>query len=168
MKKKFSIWLNIVTICLCVCAIAIGVYAAQQATLTVSGQIGFEAHGVEFTATAQAKGYVTNVEDATTYVENFKAQTVSENTVTLEKMYFTDLVGSGVKPIEIEITITNGSLFPVEATLALPTTTVLQENITFDVENGVAQMGDKDDADTKTQTIKITMTLKNALHKLSN
>ena len=60
MKKKFGLWLNIVTICLCVCAIAIGVYAATSATLTVSGQIGFEAHGLTYTATAKAKGYVTD------------------------------------------------------------------------------------------------------------
>ena len=37
-----------------------------------------------------------------------------------------------------------------------------QQNITFDVENGLAQMGDTNDAETKTQTITIKMTLNNA------
>lgn len=47
MKKKFNLWLNIVTVCLCVCAIAIGVYAAQSATLSVTGSVGFTAHDCE-------------------------------------------------------------------------------------------------------------------------
>ena len=61
MKKKFRLWLNIVTICLCVCAVAIGVYAATSATLTVQGQIGFEAHGCDIDASGYVFGHKTVV-----------------------------------------------------------------------------------------------------------
>ena len=57
MKKKFRLWLNIVTICLCICAIAIGVYAATSATLTVQGQIGFTAHGCDIDASGYVYGH---------------------------------------------------------------------------------------------------------------
>ena len=163
MKKKFRLWFNIVTICLCVCAIAIGVYAATSATLTVSGTIGFEAHGLSFTATAKAKCYVTDPDDPSTYKADYQTfDNLTNNKITLDDMYFTDLVGETVPTIEIQISITNGSLFPVEAMLSLPETTLLQTNITFDVGNGLAQMGDTNDTDTKTQTITIKMTLNNA------
>ena len=124
MKNKFRLWLNIVTICLCVCAIAIGVYAATNASLTVSGQIGFEAHGVDFSAKARIKGYVTDSNDTSTYQKDYGEyiNMSAEKEIELPDMYFTDLVeATTVPPICIEITITNESLFAVEATLTLPT-----------------------------------------------
>ena len=57
MKKKFRLWFNIVTICLCVCAIMVGVYAATNATLTINGQIGFQAHGCDVDASGYMYGY---------------------------------------------------------------------------------------------------------------
>lgn len=57
MKKKFSIWLNIITICFCFAAIAIGVYAATNASLTVSGQIGFTAHNCKVNVTGYIYGH---------------------------------------------------------------------------------------------------------------
>ena len=57
MKKKFSLWFNIVTIYLCMCAIVIGVYAVSTATLTLSGQIGFTAHGCKVNVTGYIYGH---------------------------------------------------------------------------------------------------------------
>lgn len=44
MKKKFSLWLNIITICLCFCAMAVGVYSLKMATLNIGGTLGFTMH----------------------------------------------------------------------------------------------------------------------------
>ncbi|MDY2696211.1 MAG: hypothetical protein SOV27_03515, partial [Eubacteriales bacterium] len=55
-KKKFNLLLEIATLCLCIAAIAIGVYSAKNASLNVSGTIGFEAHNVKATISAQIKG----------------------------------------------------------------------------------------------------------------
>lgn len=44
MKKKFSLLLNIVTICLCMGVIAIGIYSLKTATLNIGGTLGFTMH----------------------------------------------------------------------------------------------------------------------------
>ncbi|MBQ7885015.1 MAG: hypothetical protein IJ318_02855, partial [Clostridia bacterium] len=59
MKKKFGLWLNIVTICLCVCAIAIGVYSATTANLNASGKLGFTAHGCDVDVSGTIVGHAT-------------------------------------------------------------------------------------------------------------
>lgn len=117
MKKKFSLWLNIATICLCICAIAIGVYAVQSATLNVSGSVGFKAHNVEYTASASAKNFATDKEG-----DDFKDDftdvadgTLTDNKLSLQTMYFSDKSGE-VPNIELKITITNNSKFAISIT----------------------------------------------------
>lgn len=46
-KQKFSLLLNIGTICLSICAIAIGVYSVKTASLGISGSIDFTVHNCE-------------------------------------------------------------------------------------------------------------------------
>ena len=180
MKKKFSLWLNIVTICLCVCAIAIGVYAATRATITVSGQVGFVAHGVDMTINGTLSGYVLQSEQNTATV----TRTRTLNTVTLggenkikegvmsfadstgtqagTDVYFTDLVldnNGNVPSIVMSLTLTNTSLFKVKATIdvsVLSTETVTasanKASIIFDAQGGAKAQ----------DTLDITFTLENA------
>lgn len=137
MKKKFCLWINIVTICLCVCAIAIGVYAATSATLTVSGQIGFTAHDCEVQVSMTKMGYDTS--SGTTYSYQSTPTAVDMNTsvadtqttalvkgnggegtissVTLGELNFTDLAASEIPEIVLTLTVTNQSDYKVAATV---------------------------------------------------
>lgn len=126
MKKKFRLWLNIVTICLCIAAIAVGVYAAKQATLTVSGTIGFTAHGCKVNVTGYIYGHAQGanenemkngqptpaptVGDASTYVyltEDNEPQEVSgqDNTLSLGTRYFTDMASVTGEPEDIYVVL---------------------------------------------------------------
>lgn len=91
MKKKFSLWLNIVTICLCFAAIAIGVYAATSASLTVSGQIGFDAHGIDMQVTVHMYGHAIT-EDGEPITEANKVTLIGSSTAetTDDTMSLTD------------------------------------------------------------------------------
>ncbi|MBE7074993.1 MAG: hypothetical protein E7376_03345, partial [Clostridiales bacterium] len=60
MKNKFKWLINVFTLVLCVCALAIGVYAAKQASLTATGTIGFKAHGVDMNVTGYIYGHATS------------------------------------------------------------------------------------------------------------
>ena len=170
MKKKFSIWLNIVTICLCVCAIAIGVYAATTASLKVSGNIGFKAHGCEVSITdyviqnASRDKTVTEPQDITTYMVNktetaFPTSTgmpIGENApFDFGAIYFVDNTTTGeVADIVVKFTITNSSAFNVKATVTNATSA--NSNITVTAPESVV-FGT--DTDTKTKDITITMSL---------
>ena len=162
MKKKFSLWLNIVTICLCVCAIAIGVYAASSASLTASGTIGFTAHGVEMTIEGTIMGYVTDPDDAGTYVSTPKALTESGNNLTFpESAYFTDLVEDKVSDITIEITVKHTSAYPIEVSLLIDDS--VPSNISFDITNQVQTLQASSDGTTEVPgTITIVMNLHDA------
>ena len=69
-KRKFSMLLNIAVLCLCVAAIAFGVYSAKNASLNVTGTIGFQAHNCQ----VKVEGYITyamrNVNDEWQEVKN--------------------------------------------------------------------------------------------------
>ncbi len=59
-KRKFNFIIDIAVLCLCVAAIAIGVYSAKQATLNVSGTIGFNAHDCEVAVSGVMNAYTQN------------------------------------------------------------------------------------------------------------
>lgn len=165
MKKKFSIWLNIVTICLCMCAIAIGVYAATNATLTVSGQVGFEAHGCELTIEGTLSGYATS-DNATSVIDGTKLTTVNltktntEDAMALGNIYFSDLTSSSTIPqITLKLDITNTSKFAVTGTVSVPTLTT-QQNMTITASDTSIELG-ADETETCSGTITLTFTVAN-------
>lgn len=126
MKKKFSLWFNIVTICLCLCAIAVGVYSASNASLSVTGQIGFTAHGCKLTIEGTLSGYATT-DNATSVINGTKLTTVNLNNnsddMALGNIYFSDLTGSAEIPqITLELEITNKSPYAVIGTVSVPAT----------------------------------------------
>lgn len=63
-KRKFSLILNVVAICLSICAIAIGVYSIKSAKLGISGSVGFVAHNCNVDVTGYIYGHASgNVAD---------------------------------------------------------------------------------------------------------
>lgn len=130
MKKKFSLWLNIITICMCFAALAVGVYAATSASLTISGQIGFEAHGVSVNITGTLSGYVSEAKIHTATETESKQVSASLTTaktsdsIDLGDVYFTDLVqdeNGNIPEIILTLNFENTSPFKVKATISAST-----------------------------------------------
>ena len=65
-KKKFNLLLNIATLCLCVAAIAFGVYSAKNASLNVTGTIGFTAHNCDVDISGYIYGHSTTLDGTPT------------------------------------------------------------------------------------------------------
>ena len=57
MKRKFSLILNISSLCITIASIIIGVYALQQASLSLKGSVGFVAHNSNVVVTPYITGY---------------------------------------------------------------------------------------------------------------
>ena len=142
-KRKFSIWLNVVTICLSICAIAIGVYSIKTATLNINGTIGFTAHNCKVNISAYMYGHSltadgtpvakptsdsekqylvygtsnTKATESAPLVINGGSESLSFNIntdSTYKGIYFSDNGTSGeAEPITIVLTITNLSGFEV-------------------------------------------------------
>ena len=74
-KRKFCLWLNVVTICLSICAIAIGVYSIKTATLNVNGSIGFTAHNCK----VRVLGKITGAVDASNNAITSNTETATIN-----------------------------------------------------------------------------------------
>ena len=129
-KKKFNLLLNIATLCLCVAAIVFGVYSAKNASLNVTGTIGFTSHNTKMGLT----GSILACESASA-IERKEATITSTSIEKAEakldlnkefsgssegKMYFSDLFDEG-KIIVITLTLTNNSDYSVKATAKKPT-----------------------------------------------
>ncbi|MDY2696062.1 MAG: hypothetical protein SOV27_02750 [Eubacteriales bacterium] len=134
-KRKFNLLLEIATLCLCVAAIAIGVYSAKTASLNVSGTIGFEAHNVKATISAQIMGDgvtgSTASADGTPRTAYAKIGETVELTGTeteankpslaLNKFYFSDMGESGTPAdIYLKISVTNNSAFNIKVYFDVP------------------------------------------------
>ena len=129
-KRKFNILLNIAVLCMCVCAIAIGVYSAKTASLNVSGTIGFQAHNVKATVSAQIKGDAVNGADGTPRADyetigntvNLTGTETADQSLALTKFYFSDMGESGApEDIYLKISVTNNSAFNIKAYFDAPT-----------------------------------------------
>ena len=125
-KRKFIIWLNIVTICLSICAIAIGVYSITTATLNVNGAIGFTAHecNVDIVASMYGDSAASDSSTAASTVSGVlrsKANAKvygkigvysSTETLNLGTLYFCDKTENGkISPITLSFSITNKSAY---------------------------------------------------------
>ena len=55
-KRKYSLFLNISVLCLCLAVVAFGVYSAKNASLAVSGSVGFNAHNCDVYVYATMSG----------------------------------------------------------------------------------------------------------------
>ena len=161
MKKKFGLWLNIVTICLCVCAIAIGVYSATTANLNASGKLGFTAHGCDVDVSGTIVGHATgNTADGlpVTTPESLGATVeVRSNTQTLDlgSRYFTDMASTdgSAEDIVVTLTVTNKSKFDITAEM---TGTTVAENTAISI---TATPESQIIAQNESATVTITLTL---------
>ncbi len=135
MRKRpaLNLFVNIAVLCLCVCAIAIGVYSVKNASLSVTGTIGFEAHNCEILINGTMQGYESSDNGKTTTAvtkyfnetnsEGGEALTLKEGTSNswdLGTLYFDDLHTTGSKEVNdiiFTFEITNNSAFYVDVTL---------------------------------------------------
>lgn len=149
MKKQFNIWLNIATICLSICAIVIGVYALQNATLNVTGSIGFKAQGLK--ATVEVKMYGHSETSDGTPVASTSPTTVKEETtvtdemtISLNTIYFTNKSSSEGKAedVVIEFTYKNKSAFEVLAKVTTEESSICDNSsVTAEVEYAYMSKG---------------------------
>lgn len=137
-KKRFNLFLNIAVLCMCVAAIAIGVYSAKNASLAVSGTVGFNAHDCDVdidailygdsvnanqsNAQETDYGFVRSKEFAKTFSQikiRKNDAGVSTGALNLDKFYFCDMTDDdSINPITIELKFTNKSKFRIRAKLA--------------------------------------------------
>lgn len=110
----------------------IGVYAAKQAQLNISGSIGFTAHDCEVVVSGEIKNASKTKdgqpEDITLQEVHLGGDYSSSGSIDIGSIYFCDLTESG-EPLTITITlnVTNKSIFDVEAVL----TNYVTEKITI-------------------------------------
>ncbi|MBE7082123.1 MAG: leucine-rich repeat domain-containing protein [Clostridiales bacterium] len=152
MKKKFSLLLNIATICLCVCAIAIGVWSAKSAQMAVSGNIGFTAHNCDVVATTYIQNAIRkDANDEWEKIVGTQAQWSSQtdntnasiyvsnnDSYTFGSIYFDDWFEDVATTIRIKIKVANYSLFPVSArvkTLSVGGTPVADFDNIYETDN---------------------------------
>jgi len=140
MKKKKSRLLAFSLLALCVACLAFGVYALKNATLTVSGTVGFTAHDcmvnvkayIEGDGLTEAGTTATDGHPSEERALNFRNANSNEITVggatqgdwnktdeIKDVIYFTDLTDSGtVAPITMTFRLTNLSVYDVYARIA--------------------------------------------------
>lgn len=179
MKKKFNLWLNIITICFCVAALAVGVYSATTASITASGKIGFTAHGCDVNVSGYIYGHATgdvadgapvdaptsdsnkvklqagttgDSDTSTPYVAEIRG---TAGTLKIGNRYFSDAESSDGKPedIVIVITATNVSKYAIIAEVGTITTpsTAIKASVVCSTTDAIAVNGEV------TFTITLTM-----------
>lgn len=125
--------LNIAVLCLCVCAIAIGVYSAKNASLNVTGTIGFTAHNCNVDISGYIYGHSTTkdgtpiakptqdsekvyLKNGTTDVTETSPLKITGNSgaLTFGDVFFSDMGETGdLEQVRIVLTITNQSSYEV-------------------------------------------------------
>lgn len=125
MKKKSRFLVHIALIALSLCIMVYGVYAAKQASLTVSGTIGFTAHGVNLRVSDLKVANALDANGATYALaadQQYKETTMSTTDVSeiaiVNSMYFDDLSAStatadNIPAIKISFKVYNLSRFAV-------------------------------------------------------
>ena len=165
-KRRFNLLLNIATLCLCVAAIAFGVYSAKQASLNVSGTIGFNAHNCLVNITGKYKAYTSSnlaTRTTTTLTETNVGGSASadykKNLNITDTLYFSDLATDNLgHEIEFELTIKNNSPFKISVKAPAPTLTTASDSVTGSTSNASFTLEQKDATDsTKTITLKFTL-----------
>ena len=167
-KRKFNLLLELATLCLCVAAIAFGVYSAKNASLNVSGTVGFTAHNCDVYVAGKITGgidadlnsitkYVSDAENATE--DTFRSIGESYNW-NIGTIYFDDINATGneiAKPITITLKVYNKSAFKVKFTFNenfLP-----HDHLNVTVDNSNITM-EANETESNAHTINVTITLK--------
>lgn len=146
MKRKNRFLVHIALLTLSLCIMVFGVYSAKQASLTVSGTIGFTAHGLDIsigtvtvTGALNAEGGSYVLDDT---IKGYATTAVKLSTLTDGKlnftnaMYFDDLSAStatadNIPPIVITVVLTNYSMFDTVVTPVAAGATTGVTNVTY-------------------------------------
>ncbi len=134
-KRKFSLILNVVAICLSICAIAIGVYSIKSAKLGISGSVGFVAHNCNVDVTGYIYGHASgNVANGKPVEQSSKEKLKDlslrgvDATLSFGERYFSDSTTSGIpEDIKLVLTLTNASDFNILVDVETP------ESSNFDI-----------------------------------
>lgn len=150
-KRELNIILSVSTICLCIAIIMFGVYSAKNASLKVSGSVGFVAHNCNAIVTIQTNGDAINTEGERT-IDGTMVRTETANltqikiegsdkTESLPAFYFCDLTDSGnPNDIQLIFTIENTSEYPIAAKFSAIKTTA--SGVTIYNSDGINQWSD--------------------------
>ena len=173
MKRKSRIIINIMTLCLCISAIAFGVYSAKNASLDITGTIGFNAHDCDVRVFATMTGgatigsdrslteHTSNFGDSNNYKLISSKNTQAENTWTFGDVSFDDVNNTDgskkAKDIVITIMMYNESKFSVKATYNQ--NFITNEKITTTVKSSTEITMDADQTKANAQTMVVTLTL---------
>ena len=167
-KRKFNLLLEIATICLCVAAIAFGVYSAKNASLNVTGTVGFTAHNCDvYVAGKITGGIAADLTPITQFVSNetgatedtFKSIGESYNW-DIGTMYFDDINATGdeiAEPITITLKVYNKSAFDV--TFKFNENFLPREHLNVVVDNSTIEMS-ANETEATAHELKVTITLK--------
>ncbi len=134
-KRKFSLILNVVAICLSICAVAIGVYSIKSAKLGISGSVGFVAHNCNVDVTGYIYGHASgNVADGKPVEQSSKEKLKdlslrgADASLSFGERYFSDSTASGIpEDIKLVLTLTNASDFNILVDVETP------ESSNFDI-----------------------------------
>lgn len=134
-KRKFSLILNVVAICLSICAIAIGVYSIKSAKLGISGSVGFVAHNCNVDVTGYIYGHASgNLANGKPVEQSSKEKLKdlslrgADATLSFGERYFSDSTASGIpEDIKLVLTLTNASDFNILVDVETP------ESSNFDI-----------------------------------
>ena len=173
MKRKSRIIINIMTLCLCISAIAFGVYSAKNASLDITGTIGFNAHDCDVRVFATMTGgatigsdgslteHTSNFGDSNNYKLISSKNTQAENTWTFGDVSFDDINNTDgskkAKDIVITIMMYNESKFSVKATYNQ--NFITNEKITTTVKSSAEITMGADQTKANAQTMVVTLTL---------
>lgn len=173
MKRKSRIIINIMTLCLCISAIAFGVYSAKNASLDITGTIGFNAHDCDVRVFATMTGgatigsdrslteHTSNFGDSNNYKLISSKNTQAENTWTFGDVSFDDVNNTDgskkAKDIVITIMMYNESKFSVKATYNQ--NFITNEKITTTVKSSAEITMGADQTKANAQTMVVTLTL---------
>jgi len=167
MRKNKSKLMAFSLLALCVACLAFGVYALKNATLTVSGTVGFTAHDCMVNVKAYIEGDGITA-DGTTATDGHPSEeraltfrNVDSNEITVggesstewdktgeikDVIYFTDLTDTGTPaPITMTFKLTNLSAYDVYATIANETD-LLAKGVTVVVSDEVVMQESNDTA----------------------
>ncbi len=165
-KKKFNLLLNIATLCLCVAAIAFGVYSAKNASLNVSGTVGFNAHNIDYTAKVYMYGHSGTDGKPVQEANKVTLTNTGSDKINFElgNQTFSDLGDSGEpETIYVVIEVTNNSDFNVALKANLSLCTTADANILIDTpkDDSARILASKTGtADARKGTIKYTLNVK--------
>ncbi len=165
-KRKFNLLLNLASICLSIAAIVIGVYAIRNASLNLSGSVGFSAHNCDVYVFGKVEGG-TQTGGSAKFGEDtssgyINVHDTSLNTWNIGTILFDDLnnvtEGKTANDIVFTIKMYNASVYSVKATFNTNCFSAYSDKITVTASpSSMTLYYDQTYADVQTMTITLSL-----------